>query len=63
MEEYQQRVVDEKNELSERLEKLRTFINSERFLAISYKERNLLKNQRVVMQEYLEILIQRIELF
>jgi len=58
MEAYQQRVIDEKNELDERLEKLRSFLSQVK--CIDDIELYLLKRQKRVMIEYSKILGARI---
>lgn len=63
MEAYQQRVVDEKEELDEKLAKLRVFFNSVLFETLSGEERELLVEQEKVMTEYSEILRKRLDLF
>lgn len=60
---YQQRVVDERQELEARLDKLRAFLKTETCLQMPFKERNLLAMQVRVMAEYSEILASRIDLF
>ncbi len=63
MEDYQQRVIDEKKELDEKLGKLRVFIRSAKFPTLPFIERDLLRKQMFVMEEYSEILGKRIMLF
>lgn len=61
---YQERLIAEKTELSDRLDKLRTFNNSgQQFAALAYAEQGRLLEQEHVMQRYLEILVQRIAAF
>ena len=60
---HQQRVVDEKNELAERLEKLNAFLVTEKCIALPFEERCLLARQALVMAQYLDILLDRIEMF
>ncbi len=62
---HQQRVVDEKNELDEKLTKLTSFINSEKFTEIvaSEDERGRLVCQEEAMKYYSEILAERIAAF
>jgi hypothetical protein len=64
-EDYQQRVIDEKKELDDKLKKLkrmRSFLKSATFL-LTEAQLELLKRQEKVMTEYSEILAKRIELF
>jgi hypothetical protein len=63
MEDYQQRVIKEKEELDEKLEKLHKFIMSDIFNKIQTEQKGLLIRQRRVMDEYSAILKERIELF
>jgi hypothetical protein len=61
---YQQRVIDEKIELDEKLEKLLIFISSDFFSkTISFEEQIRLRKQSVSMTAYSEILAERIEAF
>ncbi|TDS73412.1 hypothetical protein [Comamonas sp. JUb58] len=62
---HQQRVVDEKHELDEKLQKLTTFINSEKFAEIvkDEDERGRLVCQEDVMKDYSAILAERIAAF
>ena len=61
MEDYQQRVADEKAELDVKLEKLRTFLAKD--VEIASDELTRLKRQEEVMTEYSKILGERIESF
>lgn len=54
------RLVDEKCELKEKLMKLIDFINSEKFYELSPNNKQLLKNQKAVMEVYLNILNTRL---
>lgn len=63
MQPHQQRVVDEKNELGERLEKLLAFLQTDLYKSLAEQERELLFFQSQVMEDYYEVLEQRIELF
>jgi hypothetical protein len=61
---HQQRVVDEQKELLEKLNKLRAFIESSPiFKKLPYDEQGRLKIQRFLMQEYLAVLLDRIDNF
>ena len=60
---HQQRVVDERQELEERLTKLRQFLGTEICLGLPFDERSLLVRQERVMTEYSDILADRINLF
>ncbi len=62
MKPFQKRVVDEKTELDDRLEKLNAFITKPKF-EVDADELHRLKNQASVMQTYSRILRQRIENF
>ena len=64
MENYQQRVVEEKNELDVKAEALSDFIsNSMTFDAIDTEEQERMKEQCDVMWQYSEILGNRIKAF
>jgi hypothetical protein len=64
MQPHQQRVVDEKKELDEKLDKLKTFIGTSRvFEGLPADERFQLGRQFDVMAEYSAILSQRIAAF
>lgn len=60
---YQQRVVDEKTELDDRIGKLGTFFDTQTFLALDTGERSLLYHQHRAMKVYSHILGDRIALF
>ena len=62
MEDWQQRVVEEKKELNEKIMKLVTFLFTSTF-EISENARKLLEMQRDVMLKYSDILTARIEDF
>lgn len=63
MEDWQQRVVSERDELAARLDRLSAFLEGDRAMAIESYPRVLLIRQRRVMSEYLSILDERIALF
>ena len=60
---HQQRVVDEKNELSERLSKLLSFFQGPIFQTLSEAERSRLRNQARFMDGYAAVLEERIAAF
>ncbi len=61
---HQQRVVDEANELSDRLVKLQSFIDeSSIYQKIDSTQQTLLRAQAGAMRAYLEVLNLRIEAF
>lgn len=60
---HQQRVVDEKNELDNKLEKLVEFLDTQLFLGLPIEEKFRLRRQSVVMDEYSNILAARIGAF
>ena len=57
---HQQRVVDERDELAGRLERLSAFIHGPRFADVPDMEQRLLVAQRVHMRHYLDVLERRI---
>lgn len=64
MQPHQQRVIDEKAELEEKLLKLHQFIcASPVFAGLSGAEKELLREQAQIMDQYNDILKERIELF
>jgi hypothetical protein len=64
MQAHQERVVTEKKELDEKLDKLKTFIEiNPIFKSLDEMNRHLLNRQFDVMVEYSKILSNRIELF
>lgn len=63
MQPHQQRVVDEKTELDEKLEKLSAFFGNPIFTSLPDVEQNRLNRQKVVMKEYSDILGERIAAF
>lgn len=61
---YQQRVVEEKSELDEKLEKLRDFIfHNPVFRTLPSRDRHLLVRQQAAMAVYSRVLRERIETF
>lgn len=64
MQPHQERVVTEKSELSEKVDKLRCFIGDNPiFYTLMGSEQDRLKRQLVAMTEYLSILNERIAAF
>ena len=63
MQPYQQRVVEEKTELDNKLEKLGQFLEAETFSKLTEDEARRLNNQFVVMTNYSHILGERIAAF
>lgn len=63
MEDFQQRVINEKKELDGRIEKLRSFIDGKVFNTLALNERRRMNLQCKVMQEYSTILNDRIANF
>ena len=61
MEEYQNRVVKEKKELDEKLDRLKSFLTNYVFESLSAEEQSRLKRQASVMAEYSAILGERIK--
>ena len=60
---YQDRVVEEKQELDKKLIKLDTFNHSLQFTVLPVAERRLLLRQQTSMEDYGRILGERIEAF
>jgi hypothetical protein len=64
MQPHQERVVAESNELRDRLLKLTSFISKgEVFDTLPEEDKSLLREQRNLMDEYLDVLRRRIERF
>lgn len=63
MEAYQQRVVEEKEALDEKIKKLDVFVGTERFCALPLAEQIRMAAQLEVMREYSQILGERIAAF
>jgi hypothetical protein len=64
MQPHQERVVAESNELRERVTKLTAFISgNETFGKLDAKDQSLLRQQRDIMTEYLDVLGERIARF
>lgn len=63
MEPHQQRVVDEKTELDERLTKLIAFFNSQIFAGLPADEQDRMKRQADHMTNYSVVLGERIAAF
>lgn len=57
---FEERPIAEQKELKERLAKLTEFINSEKYYALSHNKRQLLKNQKIAMELYLNVLNMRV---
>jgi len=64
MKPHEERVVAEANELREKLTKLTAFIcKGEAFTSLDLENQQLLRRQRDLMGEYLDVLGERIKLF
>jgi hypothetical protein len=64
MQAYQERVIEERNDLVEKVNKLTEFLdNSEAVSTLLPGEEGRLKTQLAVMQAYVEVLDSRIEFF
>lgn len=61
-ESVRERVVEEQNELRDKITKLASFIYSTKIKTVDKKQAKLLKAQLRVMEEYDEILTERLEL-
>lgn len=60
---YQQRVVDEKTELDKKLTALRAFQETSTYAALDWGEKGRLAQQARAMENYSDILSQRIAAF
>lgn len=63
MQPHQQRVVDEKRELDEKIDKLIGFLETEIFKTLPVDEQERLNRQAIIMGMYTEVLRERIEAF
>ena len=63
MEAYQQRVIDERNELEEKINRLRVFIGTGTYIRLDTIDRELLRAQITLMISYSRVLTRRIERF
>ena len=63
MQPHQQRVVDERDQLAEKLTRLNSFIGGDVVKGLPAEERIRLARQAVAMKEYLDILNDRINAF
>ena len=63
MKNYQIRVIEEKQELDEKLDKLGAFINTNKFKSLVGDERDRLFDQQTYMEDYRNVLAERIEAF
>lgn len=63
MEDWQKRVINEKEELDEKLSKLSEFLDSDEFYEMEGPEVRLLWNQVELMEKYSDILAARIYYF
>ena len=64
LEPHQERVVDEKDELDDRLRKLKKFIDTnQQFNELPDKDKELMRKQSVAMEAYASVLDERIKIF
>lgn len=63
MEPHQERVVQEREQLVDRINKLNAFLHSETFAKLDEAERERLSEQSVYMEQYAGVLGRRIEAF
>ena len=63
LEDYQQRVVEEKTDLDGKARRLELFIASDAFDAVNVDERLRLRRQLVYMEKYSKVLAGRINAF
>lgn len=60
MEDYKERLIKERDELKEKFIRLLEFINSDKFYELSPNNKQVLKNQKIVMELYLSVLNMRV---
>ena len=63
MEPHQQRVIDERNELDDKIDKLARFMKSEMLVSLPVDEQDRLDKQLKIMWEYSSILQERMAAF
>ena len=61
MSEWRENVIGELTELTEKTVKLRRFMVSKEYFELTSEQRALLRKQAIVMNEYADILIKRLE--
>ena len=60
MEDYKERLIEEQKELKEKVSKLTEFMNSKDYYKLSPNNRLILKNQKIAMDLYLQVLNTRV---
>lgn len=60
MENYKEKLIEEQKELKEKVSKLTEFMNSEEYYKLSPNNRLVLKNQKIAMDLYLQVLNTRV---
>ena len=60
MEDYKERLIKERDELKDKFIKLVEFINSDKFYELSANNKQVLKNQKIIMELYLSVLNMRV---
>jgi hypothetical protein len=60
MEDYKEKLIVEQQELKEKLSKLTEFMNSEDYYKLSPNNRLVLRNQKIAMDLYLQVLNMRV---
>lgn len=63
MHDYQQRIIDEKKELDEKLELINFFFDSQTYFALSESEQVRIRKQGDAMELYSQVLTERINAF
>jgi len=63
VEAHQERVLEERTQLNDRLVKLDSFLYTEKFNCLSMDDQDLLITQQAFMERYLDVLDQRIANF
>lgn len=56
MEDYKLKLIEEQSQLKDKFSKLVNFINSEKFYQLSPNNKTLLRNQKIAMELYLNVL-------
>lgn len=61
MEDWKERLIEEKNQLTDRINKLQQFVLTDKFDSLPYTDKELLMQQLEAMDNYAYILTQRVD--
>ena len=63
MKDYQERVIAERKELNNKIVSLNNFLYSDLSINLTFRERDLMKDQLQIMMQYSSIIMERINNF